>query len=417
MRPHLLGLYDNQAGWTDSLAGRTTLPAHFKANGYLVLGSGKVFHGPGRGTRGERAALWDEEAWWGDRAWWDEFARLGDLSALGAKAGRSGIDEEALQGLKNGFQWAAFEGADEDVPDHATVGWAVERLAKDYDQPFFLTCGIFLPHLPWFVPRGPDWQPLESLALPPSRADDLADVPAIALVGEKRALHREVMSRDLQRQAVQAYLAAISCADRQIGRLLDALDASPHAKDTIVVLWSDHGYHLGEKEHWHKQSLWEEATRIPLIFVVPGVTRPGTRCARAVDSLAVFPTLCRAAGLDVPRRRPVPTSLRCSPIPPRPSTPAPSRRTSRATTPCGPSAGATPATATAPRSSTTTTPTRTSGRTLPPGRSSPRSRRAWQRDCQGADIGVRGSRRSEALRGLRAGPRAGARLGRREAPG
>ncbi len=302
VRPHVLDVYGNQAGWTVSLAGRTTLPEHFKASGYLVLGSGKVFHGPGRGTTAlDRVAAWGEEAWWGQAAWWDGFVRFKDVELAGETPRHADPDENRGQGLEAGlFEWAAFEGEDEDVPDHGTVGWAVDRLRQGHERPFFIACGIFLPHLPWFVPSGPDWQPLESIELPSLKADDLEDVPAIAVLDHKRAIQREVAARGLQRQAVQAYLAAISFADRQVGRLLDALDASPHAKDTIVVLWSDHGYHLGEKETWHKQTLWEEATRIPLIFVVPGVTRPDSRCARAVDSLSVFPTLCRACGLDVP---------------------------------------------------------------------------------------------------------------------
>lgn len=104
------------------------------------------------------------------------------------------------------------------------------------------------------------------------------------------------MENNLWKKAVQAYLAAISFADAQVGRLLDALDKSPYFRNTIVVLWSDNGMHLGEKEHWESFTLWEESTRVPLIFVDPGVTRPDSRCSRPVSLLDIYPTLTELCG-------------------------------------------------------------------------------------------------------------------------
>jgi arylsulfatase A-like enzyme len=112
--------------------------------------------------------------------------------------------------------------------------------------------------------------------------------------------HRQIVESGRWKEAVQAYLAAISYADAMIGRLVDALDGSAYRENTIVVLWGDHGWHLGEKEHWRKFALWEEATRAPLIWVVPGVTQPGGVCERTVDFMTIYPTLAELCGIPIP---------------------------------------------------------------------------------------------------------------------
>jgi arylsulfatase A-like enzyme len=156
--------------------------------------------------------------------------------------------------------------------------------------------------MPWNVPRKWfDLFPLDQIQLPPTRADDLADLPpaALRMAGAERD-HRAIRESGRWREAVQAYLATIAYCDMNLGRLLDALEASPHRDRTIVCLWSDHGWHLGEKEHWRKFALWEEATRAPLLWVVPGLTRPGSRCDRPVDFMGIYPTLAELCGLPVP---------------------------------------------------------------------------------------------------------------------
>jgi arylsulfatase A-like enzyme len=112
--------------------------------------------------------------------------------------------------------------------------------------------------------------------------------------------HAEVLRSGRWKDAIQAYLAAISYVDGQIGRVLDALESSPHRDNTIVCLWGDHGDHLGEKEHWSKFTLWGEATRAPFLWVVPHVTQPGSRCTRAVDFMSIYPTLCALVGIPRP---------------------------------------------------------------------------------------------------------------------
>jgi arylsulfatase A-like enzyme len=148
--------------------------------------------------------------------------------------------------------------------------------------------------VPWFNPRKYfDKYPLEDIILPKVKHDDLDDLGPWA---RRRALdrnskHDQVVAFDEWKPAVQAYLASISFADANVGRVLDALEDSPYGDNTIVVFWSDHGYHLGEKGHWHKRTLWERSTRVPLIIAAPGVTKPRTKCSRPVSLLDIYPTL------------------------------------------------------------------------------------------------------------------------------
>ncbi len=173
-------------------------------------------------------------------------------------------------------------------------------MRSEHDRPFFLACGIFRPHLPWYVPQKYfDLYPVDKIELPIVRGDDLDDVPAEgrALSEQRRGEFDTIKAADRWKHAVQAYLASISFADAQVGRLLSAVKASGQSERTIVVLWSDHGWHLGEKNHWHKMTLWEEATRVPLIFVAPGVTAPGGRCSSPASLIDLFPTLNKLCGL------------------------------------------------------------------------------------------------------------------------
>jgi arylsulfatase A-like enzyme len=183
------------------------------------------------------------------------------------------------------------------------ASWACEVLGRRHEKPFFLAAGMFRPHIPWFVPQKYfDMYPLESIVLPAVKEDDLADVPPFArrVALNQHSRHDLVVSSGNWKKAVQAYLACISFSDAMIGRMLDALEKSPERDNTIVVLWSDHGYHLGEKWHWHKQSLWHRATHVPLIMAVPGVTKAGTRCQRPVGLIDLYPTLTELAGIGTP---------------------------------------------------------------------------------------------------------------------
>ena len=191
------------------------------------------------------------------------------------------------------------------MPDWQVATWANEVLRQNHKQPFFLAAGIFRPHIPWFVPKKYfDLYPEESIVLPVIKEDDLADVPPFArrIALNQHSRHDLLVSTGSRRRAVQAYLASITFADAMVGRILDGLQSSPHSGNTIVALWSDHGYHLGEKWHWHKQSLWNRATHVPLIISAPGVTKAGSRCDRPVSLVDLYPTLTDLAGLPRPNK-------------------------------------------------------------------------------------------------------------------
>jgi arylsulfatase A-like enzyme len=176
-------------------------------------------------------------------------------------------------------------------------------LRGKHEKPFFIAAGMFRPHIPWYVPKKYfDMYPVDQVIVPAVKEDDLADLPPVAreIALNQFSRHDLLVSTGNWKRAVQAYLACITFSDAMIGRILDALDNSPYRDNTIVALWSDHGYHLGEKWHWHKQALWQRATHIPLMFSAPGVTSAGGRCDRPVDLMSVYPTLCDLAGIPKP---------------------------------------------------------------------------------------------------------------------
>ena len=157
--------------------------------------------------------------------------------------------------------------------------------------------------MPWNVPRKYyDMFPVESIQLPPYLKDDLADVPPSGVkMAKPEGDHANIVKANKWKEAIQGYLAAIAYTDMNIGRLLDAFDKSEYKDNTIVCFWCDHGWHLGEKDHWRKFALWEEATRAPLIIAAPGITKPGTMCDRTVDFMSIYPTLCDLCGIDIPK--------------------------------------------------------------------------------------------------------------------
>jgi arylsulfatase A-like enzyme len=276
IRPSTSGVYENEQELRTLLPDALTLPQAFRASGYEVLGAGKVFHTP-------------------DLASWDEFfPQPYDPRPLDAPV--SGIQgEEELD-------WGPLDVGDAQMGDAKVVDWAISRLQRGHRRPFFLACGLFRPHLPFYAPRAYfDRHPLGSIALPAVLEGDLADVPeAGAEIAERGHTHDKILDHHQWEAAVQGYLAATSFADAEVGRLLDALDASEHAGSTIVVLWSDNGWHLGEKHHWQKSTAWEESTRVPLLVRMPGSPAAGQRSAEPVSLMDLYPTLLELCNLPVP---------------------------------------------------------------------------------------------------------------------
>ena len=281
LRPSTTGVYshieDNDIQRANEATGDLTLlPEYFGQRGYKTMGVGKVFHKgapdgafeefggrePGFGPKMEKRAVWD----------------------------RKGTSTD----------WAAFPERDEQMPDYRSAQWAIDKLQQSHERPFFLAVGFLRPHVPWYVPqKWFDLHPVEQLDMPPYLPGDTEDTPAIS-----KAVHEVNMmpTTEWARQTgewpniVQAYLASTSFVDHYVGQVLQALEASPYRDNTLVVLWSDHGYHIGEKNRFAKNSLWEESSRIPLIIKAPGVAANQVSGA-PVSLLDLYPTLLDMAGL------------------------------------------------------------------------------------------------------------------------
>ncbi|MCH8921651.1 MAG: sulfatase [Planctomycetes bacterium] len=307
--PASSGVYNNGQDWRRSgrLAEAVTIPEHFRAGGYTAFGGGKIFHAlswitSGYGKQQNEAKLWDR--YWPSATTplpvpqWPKAAQA-KRSAGGYLHSKPIAVGKSLKGRPpHFFDWAADDQPESGTADYQVASWAAGELAKKRDKPFFHAVGIFRPHIPWYAPRKYfDLYPAKDVFLPKVKQDDLADVPPAGQRSIRKSWHRWLLENDEWRPAVRGYLASISFADAQVGRLLDALDAGPHAKNTIVVLWSDHGMHLGEKQQWEKFTLFEESTRVPLMFIVPGVTKAGSVCDRPVSLLDVYPTLNELCGL------------------------------------------------------------------------------------------------------------------------
>jgi arylsulfatase A-like enzyme len=277
MRPSTTGVYENNNDWRTVIPEDKVLTTPFRNAGYRVMGAGKIYH-----EAYKRRSDWDE--------YLDNEGRA--PQPKGNDRGVGGIVFAPLPDAK-----------DEDLPDYRITSWVIDKLGQKHDKPFFLACGLHKPHMPWFVPQKYyDQFPLEAIELPPHQEHDLDDVPPAGLrMAKPKGDHAKMLESGRWKEAVRAYLAATAYTDMNVGRLLDALDKSPYRDNTIVVFWGDHGWHLGEKEHWRKFALWEEATRAPLIWVAPGVTKPNTRCDRTIDFMTVYPTLCDLAGIPIPK--------------------------------------------------------------------------------------------------------------------
>lgn len=297
------GFYSNDGFWKAVMPDVVSMPQHFRMNGYHTAGAGKVFHH----TPGNNPPVsWDhyqeqvfDDPWvfakWSPERYFLEYGYRGPITPLPDWKQLNGISK-----LGPEMDWGPIPGKREvDYGDVRVVDYAREFLRKKHGKPFFLALGTYRPHIPWHVPQKYlDMYPLDRIVLPEIKEDDLDDVPE---AGRKLALtgndYNLIKNAGKHREAVQAYLASITFADVQIGAILDLLEKSAYRNNTIIVFWSDHGWHLGTKQHWHKQTLWEETTRIPFIMKVPGVTRTNSTCDRPVDMVNVFPTLIRLCGL------------------------------------------------------------------------------------------------------------------------
>ncbi len=293
--PHVTGVYQQPAGKAmeqDKTFFHGQMVSHrFADHGYRTLAVGKITHG------------------YPAKLAFDSYGSKFDGSGPKPSGGRRfnyHLPDVPWTGTQT--DWGAFPEKDDDMSDHKSADWAVERLAGESKEPFFLAVGFIRPHVPFYVPqKWFDLFPLDDVILPPVRNDDLLDVPEIS-----RRIHELPKYPSLAflqrndnkqfRKCVQAYLACVAFVDHQVGRVLDALDKGPHGGDTVVVLFSDHGYHLGEKDRVSKHSLWEESVRVPLV-VVPAKSqgkqfgKVGQLCLKPVGLIDLYPTMLEMCGL------------------------------------------------------------------------------------------------------------------------
>jgi arylsulfatase A-like enzyme len=294
-RPSTTGVYANGTDWRPIIADKIpTLPLHFRANGYYAAGAGKIYHEAYR-----RPTDWDDYLAPGATDTDDDEAPAKGKGKKAAKAAPSDAKDDGVGGIR----FKPLNCEDKDMVDYTTVSYALKQLGKKQDKPFFLAVGLHKPHMGWDVPKKYyDMYPLDKIQLPKIQPNDLDDIPKAGVdMAKPKGDHAAIIKSGRWKEAVQGYLAAITFCDAMIGRLMDGFDKSAYKDNTIICLWSDHGWHLGEKEHWRKFALWEEATRAPFMMVVPGLTKPGGVCERTTDYMNIYPTLCDVAGIPAPK--------------------------------------------------------------------------------------------------------------------
>lgn len=299
--PYHTGVYGNSNNMLNSEIVQThaTLPEYFSKNGYITISKGKIFH------KHTTENGFDHGQWAYDI--WEQETGSGGIQEDKLYSRNEGIingqiirDAKYKEGGGTEFAWAPTEGKKEDTKDYRTGKWFAEKLMEDYDKPFFMLMGISKPHLPWYVPEEYfEMYDLDSIKIPEYRLDDLDDI--VDENGKKAFSPSEdflwvQQDEELFKRAVRAYMAASTYADDCIGLTLEALKNSKYADNTIVILFGDHGWHLGEKLRFRKATLWKESTQLPFMIKLPGMDRQQT-CMRTINLIDLYPTLIELCGL------------------------------------------------------------------------------------------------------------------------
>ena len=301
LMPSTTGVYNNGQWLRPNKPDTMTLPRFFKENGYTVVGAGKCFHHTAGNNPPDQWHAYMANPW-SDFPWarsnklnypWTEWEE--------APPGYPFSNVEYLRGREE-RDWGILPKPEHDYDDVKIVDYAIEFLKNHKGgKPFFLSVGTFRPHLPWYIPkRFRDLYADAVIHLPETPDNDLDDIPPIPLkwAATRRDEMEAAKAAGEWEEGVRCYLASISFADAQVGRVLNALEGSPYSGNTIIVLWSDHGWHLGEKEHWAKSTLWEVATRVPFIIAAPDKLPAGSSSQRSVNLVDIFPTLVTLTGLQ-----------------------------------------------------------------------------------------------------------------------
>jgi len=275
--PHTSGVYFLSPDLKEApvLKNLKTMPEVFADNGYKTMAAGKIFHGS-------------------DRRFFQTYLPTGGFGPRPKKK----ISQPHGHPL---WDWGVFPDDDNLMPDMKCAKWAVEQLNQTHEKPFFMGVGFYRPHVPMYATKKWfDMHPRDQIKLPAVRKNDLKDLSqyAIDLTNLKHVspTHKWVSEAGQWEHAVQSYLASVTFADHCLGLVLDALEKSDYAGNTVIALFSDHGFHLGEKERWAKRSLWEDGTRVPIILTAPGFKSNQTS-DRPAELIDIFPTLLELVGL------------------------------------------------------------------------------------------------------------------------
>ena len=266
--------------WKSYVPNAVTLPKFLSKNGWKSIGIAKNFHGK-------------------DKAEFDIYhGRPKEIKA----------SKKTFVRLNPSGTWGVSLVSTEKMPDYISVSQGIEQL-KSVPKNLFLSLGIYRPHVPWIVPQKYfDMYPLESMKMPETVPNDLGDLPArFQRLAHNEAkfgpgYHKKLVKSGHDKQKVRAYLASLSFADEQVGRILDAWYASPHSKNGYVILWSDHGYQLSEKEGWSKMKPWYDSARVNLMIAGPGLAQ-GKVCNKAVSLIDLYPTLVDLLKIPKPSQK------------------------------------------------------------------------------------------------------------------
>ncbi len=295
MLPSTTGIYDNDQWWAPNLPDVVTMPLHFMNNGYKALGAGKVFHHTGGNNP---PSNWDE---YFDQVFddvWDKRVQSNYLK-IDPPPFPDSIPLNGIRPHQHELDWGPLYEDPMAYGDAKAVEWGLSQLQKSHEKPFFLAVGLFHPHLPWYAPSEFFHEySIEEIVTPDTIENDLDDIPEVGLelAAAGRETLRKIVASDKYREAIKAYLANITYADYLVGKLLDGLEMSKYAGNTIVVLWSDHGWHLGEKQHWYKSTLWQRATHVPFMIQVPGLNP--RKVNTPVNLIDLYPTLSELCQLS-----------------------------------------------------------------------------------------------------------------------
>ena len=295
LRASTTGVYDNEQWWRPALPNAVTIPQYFRKYGYTAVGAGKVLH---HNAGFNPPDQWDDfqlqefdDPWYRRPEWYPWNKKVPNPPG------------HPFNGLKNftgEFDWGVLPKPENAYGDMKAVEYGQRFLQQKHDKPFLLCVGLWHPHIPMFSPKEYwDMYPDKDVRIPIVPEDDLDDIPPVGkeLAAVRRDEHERIVKEGKWKEAVHAYLAAISFADHMIGMMLDALDNSEYAKNTVIVFYSDNGWHLGEKVHWHKSTLWQRASHVPFIMAGPGTKAAGVPRDQPVTLLDIYPTLVQLSGL------------------------------------------------------------------------------------------------------------------------